>query len=89
MSLKYLYSLSIVFVFMEEIIFMGKHKKALILWFIGVNALGYIGYKIFSSFGASKAYDVIVNELDTGDTVIMTKTDGDVVAVKKVKREEE
>jgi len=59
------------------------------LWMIGVNILGIIGYKLLTSVGASKAYDFIADEIDTGDTVIMTKSDGTTVVVKKVRKTEE
>lgn len=68
---------------------MNKRKKSLLLWFLGVNVLGYVGYKLFSSSGECKAYDTIAEEIDKGDTVIMTKSNGKVVVVKKVCSEED
>lgn len=64
-------------------------NKKFWLWMIGINILGITGYKILTGFGAAKNYEFITNELDTGDTIIMTKPDGTTIAVKKIKHSDE
>lgn len=62
-----------------------KNKKGMfLLWAAFVGAVTYIGYKGLTSLGADMAYDKIVEDLDTDQTVIMDKPNGGHIFVRKV-----
>lgn len=65
-----------------------KNKKFW-LWIAAINILGVVGYKSLTALGAGNAYDKIVDELDSDNTIMFTKDSGDVVMVKKVNPDDE
>lgn len=62
----------------------SKYLGIFLIWMGGLAAIGYAGYKMLTGAGQNMAYDRMVDDLDTGDTCVMTKKDGKPLFVRKV-----
>lgn len=61
-----------------------KKNFMFLLWMGIVGALGYAGWNLLTKTGAGMAYDRMVKDLDSGETCIMDKPNGEVIFVRKV-----
>lgn len=62
----------------------GKYLATFLIWIGGLGVIGYTGFKMLTGAGQNMAYDKIVDELDGGETCVMTKRDGKPLFVRKV-----
>ena len=62
----------------------NKYLGTFLIWMAGLIAVGYSGYKMLTGTGQRMAYDQMIDDLDTGDTCVMTKKDGKPLFVRKI-----